>query len=192
MIIGLTGLPASGKATVSKYLEQNHQFTTLVFSDIIKQELFKKQVSSPNRNDYKQMAKLLRQTHGDGALAKLLIDKIKAEDFNIDKNYILDGIRTMGEVEELKKVNGQIWAVTAPAEKRLKWMKSRNREIDITITLEELKTLDQKELYSANNTKGDLNLSETIKNADFTIENNGSVEELNEKIRSSLLQNLSQ
>jgi len=190
MIIGLTGLPASGKATIANYLVTKYSYKQLVFSDIIKNELEKDNILSPKRENYKQKALELRQKYGDGALALLLIKKIKQTDFKIKNNYVLDGIRTMGEVKEIKYNKGQIWAVTAPIEKRLAWIQARNRDIDSTLTLNDLKKLDEKELYSANSKIGDLNLKATIDNADITLNNNSEIKHLQNQIE-SVLQSLS-
>ena len=194
MIIGLTGLPASGKATIANYLVKKHNYKQLLFSDIIKSELAKSNIINPVREDYKNKALELRQKYGDGALALLLIQQCKKDDANLTNNYVLDGIRTMGEVIEIKKVGSlpayagkpakavQIWAVTAPIEKRLEWIKSRNRNIDTTLTTEDLKQLDEKELYSGEQTQGDHTLAQTIKNADKTLINDKEIEDLEEKV----------
>lgn len=178
MIIGLTGLPVSGKATVANYLIKKHNFKQLVFSDIIKSELAKNNIINPVRDDYKIKARELRQTHGDGALALLLIKQIQQTDPQFKNNYILDGVRTMGEVVEIKNVKGKVWAVIAPIEKRLEWIKSRNRNIDTTFTIDTLKQLDEKELYSGEQTKGDHTMAQTVKNADVTLVNDKDIENL--------------
>ncbi|MDA1338216.1 MAG: AAA family ATPase [bacterium] len=178
MIIGLTGLPASGKATVAAYLVNKYNFKQLVFSDIIKSELAKDNIVSPDREDYKIKARDLRQLHGDGALALLLIKQILQTDPKIENNYVLDGVRTMGEVIEIQKVGGKVWAITAPVEKRLAWMNNRNRDIDTKFSLQDLQKLDEKELHSGEKTEGDHTLAQTIKNADVTLVNDKTVEEL--------------
>jgi len=185
MIIGLTGLPASGKATVATYLINKYNFKQLVFSDIIKNELAKDNIVSPDREDYKIKARDLRQLHGDGALALLLIKQIQKTDPKIENNYVLDGVRTMGEVIEIQKVGGQVWAITAPVDKRLAWMNSRNRDIDTKFSLQDLQKLDDKELHSGEKTKGDHTLAQTIKNADVTLINDKGIEDLEVQIRPS-------
>ena len=185
MIIGLTGLPASGKATVAAYLVNKYNFKQLVFSDIIKNELAKDNIVSPDREDYKIKARDLRQLHGDGALALLLIKQIQKTDPKIENNYVLDGVRTMGEVIEIQKVGGQVWAITAPVDKRLAWMNSRNRDIDTKFSLQDLQKLDDKELHSGEKTKGDHTLAQTIKNADVTLINDKGIEDLEVQIRPS-------
>ncbi len=183
MIIALTGLPASGKATVAHYLTNQKGFKELIFSDIIKSELAKNNVQNPVRDDYKKQALQLRQTHGDGALALLLIQKIQESDPEIKNNYVLDGVRTMGEVIEIKNAGGQVWAVVAPVEKRLEWIKSRSRDIDTTFTIEELKMLDEKELHSGEQTQGDHTMAESIKNADVTLVNDKGIEDLEMQVK---------
>ena len=185
MIIGLTGLPASGKATVATYLINKYNFKQSVFSDIIKNELAKDNIVSPDREDYKIKARDLRQLHGDGALALLLIKQIQKTDPKIENNYVLDGVRTMGEVIEIQKVGGQVWAITAPVDKRLAWMNSRNRDIDTKFSLQDLQKLDDKELHSGEKTKGDHTLAQTIKNADVTLVNDKGIEDLEVQIHSS-------
>jgi len=189
MIIGLTGLPASGKATIASYLVAKYNFKQLLFSDIIKNELKKDNILQPKRDDYKNKALELRQKYGDGALAVLLIKKIKQNDLKIKNNYVLDGVRTMGEVKEIKKHKGEIWAVTAPIEKRLAWIQARNRDIDSTLTLKDLEKLDEKELHSASTKAGDLNLKATINSADKTLVNDKEIKHLQNQI-DNILQTL--
>lgn len=183
MIIGLTGLPASGKATVAAYLVNKYNFKQLVFSDIIKSELTKDNIVSPTREDYKIKARDLRQLLGDGALALLLIKQIQQFDPQVVTDYVLDGVRTMGEVIEIQKVGGKVWAITAPVEKRLAWMNNRNRDIDTKFSLQDLQKLDEKELHSGEKTKGDHTLFQCIKNADVTLVNDKEIEDLEMQIR---------
>jgi dephospho-CoA kinase len=98
MIIGITGRIKCGKETAVKFFLENG-FNHLVFSDAIKEEMEKRGILI-DRSGLQDIGNELRNKYGAGIWAKRLLEKVEE-----GKNYILDGIRNPGEIEELRKRN---------------------------------------------------------------------------------------
>ena len=124
MIIGLTGTKASGKGVVAEIL-QEMGFAYSSTSDRVREEA----VSRGNENyTIKQLQDIgneLRQTLGNDILAKRTLEKLKEA-----SNSVIDGIRNVGEIEELKKQGGIMIAVDAPLQLRYERLMERKRESD--------------------------------------------------------------
>ena len=177
MIIGLTGENCSGKGTSAEYLKKKG-FYYLSLSDVIREEVAKEGRSSTRENLIAKGTEM-RQRHGPGILAKKV-----AEMMEKDRNYIVDSIRTPGEVAELKKLPEFFLVyITADPKVRFARMKERGRESDPQ-TYEAFNKIEAIEMKSQE--QAGQNLEETIKLADRMVVNEGSVEELRDKLDEQL------
>ncbi|PLW80386.1 hypothetical protein C0585_02850 [Candidatus Woesearchaeota archaeon] len=171
MIIGLTGIIGAGKGTVADILkEKGFIYTSL--SDVIREEL-KKKGSDITRENLTSFAKELREKGGPGVLAKMLSEKIDP-----NKDFIIDSIRHPKEIEILKEnfPDFKLLRVTAPLKVCLRRIQARNRENDPKTLAELLKQLDKE------NNDNNQQLNNTIDLADIEIRNDGTIDELREKI----------
>lgn len=170
MIIGLTGKMGAGKQEVSNYLISKG-FSYYRYSDVLRGEAKKRKIEATRENLQKLGNKLREENKDDGIISKMLLKMIKG-------NAIVDGIRNAAEIDGMRAANDFfLIAVDADAKLRFKRMQSRGREGDPK-TFSEFKRLDDYE----NTGKGTQNIGECIKNADFVVKNEGSLEELNKKI----------
>ena len=179
MIIGLTGKPAAGKGTVAEYLKtKGYSYHSL--SDILRDD-FKETGLEVNIPNLAKFGNDLRTKGGPGVLGRRLFKKIKE---NNEEKSLADSIRNPAEIEELKKAgNFVLIAVDAPIELRYERLKKRGRTGE-DISLEEFKILDAKQLAS-----DDPNAQQILKCmnlADYTLNNQGSLEELNKQIEDIL------
>jgi len=178
IVIGLTGTMASGKETVMEALTHKFNSYTVTLSSIIRGELEKKKKIF-DRKMLQDMGNELRQKYGGGILARLAIDYLPR-----DKELIIvDGIRNLGEVEYLKKVFGNkfvLIAVDAPQEIRWQRIQSRARPTD-SKTWEEFVALDQRDRGVREPLYGE-QIDRCMERADYKIENDGNLENLQEKI----------
>jgi dCMP deaminase len=171
MIIGLTGKNASGKGEVAKFLTSRN-FVYFSLSDAIREEL-KRQGKAVTRENLIQMGNELRRQFGPGVLA----DRILAQ-METDKNYTVDSIRNPQEVERLRKRKDFVLVdVAASQEIRFKRIRERNRENDPR-TFEDFLRFEAKE-ESENPEEQQLGKTGALR--DIVLENNGSLEELQEK-----------
>ncbi len=174
MIIGLTGKIASGKETLKDFfIKRGFDYFTL--SDILKEELEKKRIPV-TRNNLQDYGDKLRKEHGAGILMRIFLDKT-----NIDKNYIIDGIRNPGEVLELRKYNSILIAVDASQRLRFQRLIKRAKPSDPK-TWDEFLKIDERDFHDEKNPFGQQN-KKCMEMADYIIINDGSLENLMKKIQ---------
>jgi len=179
LVIGLTGENCAGKSTVADYLKKKG-FYFLSLSDILREEL-KAEGKALTRENLINKGNDLRAKFGPGVLAKKTIAKIEKAR---DRNYVIDSIRTPGEVEELKKLqNFFLLYITAPPEVRFERIKRRDREEDPK-TFEAFLEIEKLEMENAEKTKQ--NLKATFALADKKIENIGNLSLLYEQADAAL------
>jgi len=174
MIIGVTGTLGAGKDTVAEYLEQKG-FIHFSLSDAIREEC-DNQGLPKDRDTLTSLANKLRATEGYDVLAKRIIKKINIEN---RKKYIITSIRNPKEAEYLKNQDNFVFvAVDAPIELRYERIKNRQREGD-EISFEKFRLQEEREMEGG---EGKQNLAPLIKMADYTIINDGNIEQLKEKV----------
>ncbi len=176
MIIGITGKSGAGKGTVAKYLKQRG-YVYHSLSDILRLELKK----TGQEEDLPNLIKLgnrLRTDEGPGILGKRTVKLIKD---NQEEKSLVDSIRNPSEIEEIRMAADHfiLVAVDAPLEVRYQRINKRGRPGD-NITFEAFKEQDFKQLKS-----DDTNAQQILdcfKQADYTVVNDSSLEELNQKV----------
>lgn len=179
IIIGITGTIGAGKGTVVDYLIKNKKFKHFSARNFLIEEIEKRGMEN-NRDSMVAVANDLREKFGPGFIAEELFNRA----LNSEDNAVIESLRTVGEIETLrKKGNFTLLAVDADPKIRYERISTRGTSTD-DINFEKFLTDEQREMIS--NDPNKQNLSECIKRADFVIFNNGSLEELNEKIEKIL------
>ncbi len=173
MIIGLTGKNGSGKGEVARFLKERG-FNYFSLSDVVRDEVSKKK-KPITRDNLISTGNELRKKFGQDVLAKRIIDRIE-----IDKNYVVDSIRHPAEAKTLKSRNGFVLLnVTALPKIRFGRLKKRKRENDPK-TFQEFVKLEKKEGKST--IGSDQQLDQTIKLADYSVQNSGTLQKLHDDI----------
>ena len=177
MIVGLTGKNGSGKGEVAEFLKQRG-FAYYSLSDVIREELKRKRLTVSRENLIK-VGNQLRATYGPSVLADRILDKLDP-----DKNYVVDSFRSPFEVEAFRR-RGSFVLIHVRADARLRFERvvARGRERDPRSFEEFLKIEEAEEKGADTNQQ----LSKTGLLANLEIENNGALEELQEKIREALV-----
>ncbi|MBI4139912.1 AAA family ATPase [Candidatus Woesearchaeota archaeon] len=176
MIWGITGYPCAGKGEVSNILKERG-FTTLALSDLLRERLKILGVEITRQNLI-DIANFMRERMDNNILMKIALQKIGAN------NVIIEGIRHPEEVKELKKYEGKLIFIQAAQEVRFARMIARNREKDPSTWNDFLKEEGQQEGTG----KGSgLRIKDCEEMADIVIENNGTFEELRERVEKILL-----
>ena len=170
LIVCLTGMPGAGKSTVAAYLKEKG-FSAITMGDAVREEA-KRQGMEPTDANLGRMMLNLRQELGQGAVAHLIVKKLE-RDHN-KNNLVIDGIRSIPEVEVLKKVGDvKLLAIHASQDTRFRHLQKRGRS-DAPATSDEFAGRDKRELS--------VGISEAIALADETIPNNDiTIEQLREK-----------
>jgi dephospho-CoA kinase len=164
LIVCLTGMPGSGKSTVAASLKEKG-FSLMTMGDIVREEA-KRQDLEPTDTNLGNLMIKLRCDLGPGAVAHLVLRKMQRDidnGINIG-NVVIDGIRSIPEVEVLKTVGHvKLLAIHASTNTRFGHLKERART-DAPSIIEELITRDKRELK--------IGVSEAIALADDTVSNN--------------------
>lgn len=182
IIIGLVGEMACGKETVKNYLGKKYSAKNARFSSILRDIL--KRIDLPiNRDNLINLSTSLRQTFGQDILAMAIAGDARNLDTDI---VVIDGVRRMEDIKFLKEINGfMLISMDAPIETRYKRMVSRNENIG-----DDKKTFE--DFASDHKRETELEIPLVMKNAKFSINNEGTFEELYlqvDKIIADILKN---
>ena len=176
-IIGLTGRNASGKGTVASFLKES-SYVYHSLSDTLRDELKRRNLEE-SRDNLIMIGNSLREEGGPGILADLMISNLTSLE-----NHIVDSIRNPLEVKSLRREyenhNFSLISVEASPEIRYERLKQRNRAGDSS-SWEEF--LAQEKLEERSSDPNKQQIFETINEADYHIDNSGSLSELKNKIR---------
>ncbi len=177
MIIGLTGKNAAGKGEIAKHL-QGKGFIYFSLSDALRDEAIRLGLDH-SRKTLIKLGTEMREKFGNGILAKRIngkIGKLKNQNKN---NIVVDSIRNLGEIKELRKNKDFILvAVHTDAKIRFQRLLRRGRVGDAQ-TFEEFLEHEKKE---NNNEGAGQQLDKCIEMADKVINSNGTIEEANKDI----------
>jgi dCMP deaminase len=178
MILGVAGLNGAGKGEVVRYLEAR-SFYGLSLSDVIRERL-REQGLEETRERMIETGTAIRASRGPGGLADALVERLLP-----DRNYVVDSIRHPAEVEVLRSrtTNFRLVWVAASDPVRLARLRARGRSGDPD-TLDDLRRLEQRELGSDDPSAQQLLAVREL--ADFTLENEGTLEELHGRIQAVL------
>jgi dephospho-CoA kinase len=127
LVIGLAGMPGSGKSVVVKVAKERG-YGVLVMGDVVREEARRRGLE-PNPKNIGKIMLDLRQKEGPAVISKRCISKIKQ---HIQDKVIIDGIRSLEEAEEFKKhfPKFSIIAVHSSPETRFKRLYRRRRSDD--------------------------------------------------------------
>ncbi|MGC8573237.1 MAG: dephospho-CoA kinase [Caldisphaera sp.] len=172
LAIAITGMPGSGKSVVAEKIAEKLNAELFIMGDIVRDEARRRGIELTIEN-IENLATQLRQEYGRNAIAKLLLKRIENKK---DKFIVIDGIRAIEELKELKiKNNLDICLVSIHASPltRFNRLKNRKREGE-DISWEEFSFRDKKNL--------EYGIGNVIAVSDFIIINEGSLKELEDKI----------
>ena len=174
LIVCLTGMPGAGKSTVASFLKDKG-FAVVTMGDVIREEAKRQGLEPTDVNLGKMMLKL-RQDLGPGAVGQIVLQKLQRDHANdnssgggydSNKNYstvVIDGIRSVAEIEVLKKVGHvRLLAIHASEDTRFKYLRRRGRA-DAPSDSNEFAGRDKRELS--------VGVSEAIALANEMISNN--------------------
>lgn len=165
-VIGLTGLASAGKGSFSDYLVEKYDFKRFVFSDILREEAKKRNLvenKSYEQQKYvlSKLGEKMRQESGRwDILAIKLIEKIKSGNFD---KVVVDGFRSVEEVNLFKKNFEKFYLIFVDADKQIRFL--RRKKDDRTTTIENVRKRDIENIEV-------MGLGKVIEMADFKISNN--------------------
>lgn len=180
LVLGLVGEMGSGKGSVAKYLVENHGAGTHKLSQIFRDILDRIYIEQ-TRENISELSLILRKAFGEDVLAKSIFHDVQNDPHEI---VVLDGVRRMEDMVFLKTLpEFKLVYIEASLEVCYERIVKRGENNgDSTKTFDEFK-LDHE-------ADADARIVGMKNSADIVIENNGSYEELHEKIDEIINQNL--
>jgi dephospho-CoA kinase len=167
-------MPGAGKSTVASFLKDKG-FAVVTMGDVIREEAKRQGLEPTDVNLGKMMLKL-RQDLGPGAVGQIVLQKLQRDHANDNSsgggggsnknssNVVIDGIRSVAEVEVLKKVGHvRLLAIHASEDTRFNYLRKRGRA-DAPSDSNEFTGRDKRELS--------VGVSEAIALANEMISNN--------------------
>lgn len=175
MIIGLTGTKASGKGVVADMLkEKGFEYSSM--SDRVREEAVDRNLEDYTVKDLQDIGDDLRKKFGLGVLAIRTLERLKDKN-----NCVIDGIRNLGEIEELRKnPDFVLIGVDAPSQIRFKRLIERGRFSDPK-DYQDFLVMDQKDKGIESDSSGQ-QVSKCLEEADFLIMNDDTFDVLRNKI----------
>ncbi len=176
IVIGLTGPNAAGKGEAAAAF-QARGFSCHSLSDVVREEAARRGRTT-GRDDLILTGNELRRERGPGVLAELTVPKLGVRD-------LVDSIRNPAEVEVLRRVGGFVLlGVTASPEVRFARALNRHGRGD---ALSSLEAFLAKEAEENSSDPAAQRLSATFALADLVVVNDGTIQDLREKIGAVLL-----
>lgn len=168
LILGFVGEISCGKSTATEYLKNKYSAVTFKFSDSLRDVASRMQIEQ-SRANLQLLSTILRQNFGEDLLSKILAEDVRNADAKI---IITEGIRRPSDIEYLKNVPGfKIIAVKTDPRIRFERLTQRSENVD-----DKNKTWE--EFQKDGLQEAELQIKAVMDQADFTLDNNGSAEDL--------------
>lgn len=176
IVLGLVGELAGGKGTITDYLKEKHGAASFRFSDPLRESLEIYDLET-SRENMQNISTILRENFGENLLAKAMAKKARESDENL---IIIDGVRRFTDIENLTKLpEFHLVFITADNKTRYeRYIKRNENPGDDSVTMEEFEKMQTAE--------ADQQIPEVGKQAEFTIKNNGTFDELYRQIEEIL------
>lgn len=171
LVLGLAGMPGSGKSLVVTVAKEIG-YAVVAMGDVVREETMRMGLEPNPKNIGKAMLEL-RQIEGENVIAKRCIPKIVQAR---NPKVLVDGIRSLNEVEEFKKSfrKFNLLAIHASPETRFNRLYRRKRSDDPS-SWEIFHERDMRELS--------VGLGNAIAMAEYMISNEEDREAVKDKIR---------
>jgi len=175
-IIGITGTNGAGKGTVVDYLVRREGFSHLSARELLIGEL-EKRGQEVNRENLVRAGNELRKEYG----ASVIAEKLYQRAVESGKNCIIESLRTVGEVEALRK-RGNFTLLAVDADRRIRYERIIQRKQEIErVGFGEFCAAEDREMQSEDKNKQ--NLAACMALADYRIDNNGTIRELESQVK---------
>lgn len=178
IILGFVGDLAAGKGTLAKYLHEKYGSNTYRFSSMLRDMLDRIYVEK-TRENLQDISTFIRARFGQDVMSKVLAKDVENDQGEI---VIVDGIRRPTDITYLQQLPG-FHLIYVTAESKLRWERLVARKEnpgDENKSYEEFLKDEQSEADQLIGTLG--------KEAEFTIVNNGTKEDLFTHIENTITQ----
>ena len=168
-IVAVTGMPGSGKSLVARVIGEELGYPVYSMGDVVRRVVESRGLPLEPVT-IERVARELREAHGEGVVARLLIESI---DPGVE-GIVADGVRSLGEVRVFEEWGPVcIVAVHAPRRLRFERVKARGRLGEAS--WEAFEARDESNLR--------LGVGSVMALSDYVIVNTSSIDELIEEAR---------
>ncbi|MFA6183628.1 MAG: AAA family ATPase [Parcubacteria group bacterium] len=168
VILGIAGEIAAGKGTTAKYLVEKCGASTHRFSTALR-DVAKRMYLDESRENLQQLSTLMRDGFDDNILSRVIYNDVGKDSCEV---VVIDGVRRMKDIEFLEKMpEFKLIYIEADLRKRYERITKRRENID-----DKEKTFD--EFRRDNKREAEIQIKYLKDEADFVIDNNGTLEEL--------------
>ncbi|MDO8269386.1 MAG: dephospho-CoA kinase [Candidatus Levybacteria bacterium] len=172
-IIGLTGAFGSGKSTAASFFESKG-YRKIYLSSFLENEAINRHLRITRKN-LQDLGNEMREKYGAGILMRRALESLKDE-----QKIVIDGLRNIGEIEELKKEKGCVLlAIVADKKVRFERLKKLKRREKLTWELFE--RLDLRDLGVNEKITG-LQTAFCIALADAYIDSNSTIQDFEARL----------
>jgi Dephospho-CoA kinase len=172
IIIGIVGEIASGKGVAAEHLKNKYGAAVFKFSTSMR-DIASRLYLEPTRENIQKVSTVLRAGFGEDIFAKVMANDAEK---STSEMIITDGIRRPSDIAELAKLPSfHLVAIVADEKTRYERVRTRNENAD-----DASKTWDdfQKDAMA----ETELRIRDIAAKAEYTIDNNGTIEDLHQKL----------
>lgn len=169
LMLGLTGMPGSGKSIVAGFLEKKG-FRIFEMGDVIRGMMRKRRIVITNHS-IREFSLSLRKKYGNDVVAKESVKQLK----RIKGNVVISGVRSVNELRYFKRSVPELIlvAIVAPKQMRFRRLKDRKRKDDPQTTKEFEYREEKEKIYG---------IPKAVEMADLVVSNAESRMELRRNI----------
>lgn len=170
MILCITGMPGAGKTLAADFLRDERRFKIVEMGDVVRDAMTEKGLKI-NNVSIREFALKLREEHGEDAVAKMVVDRVK----KAGSNVVITGVRSINEIDYFRQAVRDISVIGIIAPRDVRYVRLRNRGRQ-----DDLKTMDEFEFREEKEKR--YGVLGAIDAADYVITNTGTLEELKSNI----------
>lgn len=172
IILGIAGEIGAGKGTIANYLAEHYGASKRAFSDSLK-DVADRMHLEKNRENLQKISTMFRENFHDDILSEVVFFDVKNDDVKI---VVIDGVRRRADIEFFKDIEGfKLVYVEAEMKNRYQRITHRGEKSD-----DNSKTFEQFE--KDHQREAEREITQLKKIADFTLDNNGSFDELYKQV----------
>lgn len=180
-ILAITGTLGSGKGTVVDYLVQRYGFTHYSVPSYIREEVAHRGLPD-NRDSMHLVGNALRAENSPSFIVDQLYERAIA---NVSP-AVIESIRSVGEATSLKTKPNPVFMLAIDADPTIRYERvSLRKSYKDSVSFEKFIEDEAREMNDPD--PNGMNIAGCIKLADTLIMNNGTIEELQQKIEKTMI-----
>ena len=172
IILASVGEIASGKGVFVDYIKEKFNSNSYKFSTSLR-DVLDRIGEEQSRENMQDLSTILRDQFGQDLLAKIIVEDVKKDSKDV---VLVDGVRRIADIKYLKELEG-FYLINVKADEKIRYERIKSRAENPG---DENKTLEDFQKDAEAETE--VSIREVTEQANYTIENNGSLEDYYNRI----------